>query len=165
MSIERSSQDHIQTQFKSRRITPESTDLDTFNRVKSRMMSNLHYSAVATALAIVATGVVNTPADAHQKHIHHKNRHHKNRHHNSHHYGNQKQNEFRRGYQKGYNKAYKNSAKKQYQYYNQTPRYYQPSRQPVVIIPAWRTPQPVIIHPNHFQYKRPHVDLGYSFFH
>ena len=160
MGIERSSQDHIQTQFKSRRITRESTDVDTFNRIKSRMMPNLHYSAVVTALAIAATGVINTPADAHQIHIHRKYRHHK-----SHRYGNQKQIEFRRGYPKGYNKAYKNSAKKQYQYHNQMPIYYQPSRQPVVIVPAWRTPHPVIIDPNNFQNRRPHVNLGYSFFH
>ena len=35
-------------------------------------MPNLHYSAVATALAIAVTGVINTPADAHQIHIYQK---------------------------------------------------------------------------------------------
>ena len=75
MGNDRSRQDHIQTQFKSRRVTPASTDNDTFNRVKSRMMPNLHYSAVATALAIASIGLINTPADAYQKHIHQKYRH------------------------------------------------------------------------------------------
>ena len=75
MGNDRSRQDHIQTQFKSRRVTPASTDNDTFNRVKSRMMPNLHYSTVATALAIASIGLINTPADAHQKHIHQKHRH------------------------------------------------------------------------------------------
>ena len=70
------------------------------------MMPNLHYSAVATALAIASIGLINTPADAHQKHIHQKHRHR-----NGDHYSNKKQKEFSRGFQKGYNKAYKNSAK------------------------------------------------------
>ena len=38
-------------------------------------MPNLHYSAVATALAIASIGLINTPADAYQKHIHQKHRH------------------------------------------------------------------------------------------
>lgn len=159
MGNDRSRQDHIQTQFKSRRVTPASTDNDTFNRVKSRMMPNLHYSAAATALAIASIGLINTPADAHQKHIYQKHRHR-----NGDHYSNQKQKEFSRGYQKGYNKAYKNLAKKQYQYHNQIQRHYQPSLRPIILIPAWRTPQSVIIHPNQYQYKRPHVNLGYSLF-
>ena len=107
MGNDRSRQDHIQTQFKSRRVTPASTDNDTFNRVKSRMMPNLHYSAAATALAIASIGLINTPADAHQKHIYQKHRHR-----NGDHYSNQKQKEFSRGYQKGYNKAYKKFSQK-----------------------------------------------------
>ena len=150
MGNDRSRQDHIQTQFKSRRVTPASTDNDTFNRVKSRMMPNLHYSAAATALAIASIGLINTPADAHQKHIHQKHRHR-----NGDHYSNQKQKEFSRGYQKGYNKAYKYSAKKQYQYRNQIQRDYQPNLRPIILIPAWRTPQSVIIHPSQYQYQLP----------
>ena len=69
-------------------------------------MPNLHYSAVATVLAIASIDLINTPADAHQKHIHQKHRHR-----NGDHYSNKKQKEFSRGYQKGYNKAYKYSAK------------------------------------------------------
>ena len=49
-------------------------------------MPNLHYSAVATALTIASIGLINTPADAHQKHIHQKHRHR-----NGDHYSNQKQ--------------------------------------------------------------------------
>ena len=158
MGKEKSRQDHIKTQFDGKRIRSETTGISTFNGVKSQRMTNLHYLAIATALVVTSTSLINTPADAHQKYSQKIDEHH-----HGHRYSNQKQKAFNRGYRKGYNKAYKNSVEKQYKYHNPSPVYYQPRRRPVVIAPGWRIPQPVIIHPNHYQYSHPYSNLRYSF--